>query len=144
MFSQTKRNPKRIFVFTKKQKVKQSSVFVLRRALIEAVHAGSFPTRLPRELASQHQHQVVIALKCISKHLCFISIYFGHLLARCVLTYQKSVKNSLSVILGIKLNISIMMVVNKIKTLYRRWICLCPQREKESWKLPKLQFVLLV
>ena len=38
------------------------------------------------------------ALSCVCEHLCFISIYFVHLLARCVLRYQKSLRE---VILGV-------------------------------------------
>ena len=44
---------------------------------------------LPK-LHSAFQHQATRALNCICEHLCFISIYFVHLLARCVLRYQKS------------------------------------------------------
>lgn len=40
---------------------------------------------LLRELHSSSQHPTSIALNCVSQPLCFISIYFMHSLARCVL-----------------------------------------------------------
>lgn len=39
---------------------------------------------LPCELHSAYQHQVSIALNCVCEHLCFISVYFVHPLARCI------------------------------------------------------------
>lgn len=33
-----------------------------------------------------------MALKCVCEYLCFISIYFVHPLAQCVLRYQKSLR----------------------------------------------------
>ena len=43
---------------------------------------------LPWEPRSASQHQVVIALNCVCEHLCVISIYFVHPLAKCVLRYN--------------------------------------------------------
>lgn len=50
---------------------------------------------LPRETHSASQHSAAIALNCVGKHLCFISIYFVHLLERCVLRYWKSLRSYL-------------------------------------------------
>ena len=41
---------------------------------------------LPQELHSASQHLASIALNCVYEHLGFISIYFVHPLARCVLS----------------------------------------------------------
>ena len=46
-----------------------------------------------QELHSASQHQAARALNCVSNHLCFISIDFAHLLARCVLRYHKSLRS---------------------------------------------------
>ncbi|CAD7672338.1 unnamed protein product [Nyctereutes procyonoides] len=47
---------------------------------------GVWPCQIPSwERQSSAQHQVVGASKCVCEHLCFISIYSGHPLARCVL-----------------------------------------------------------
>ena len=40
---------------------------------------------LPGEPHSASQHQASIALNCVCEHLCSVSIYFMHPLARCVL-----------------------------------------------------------
>ncbi|CAD7671529.1 unnamed protein product [Nyctereutes procyonoides] len=41
------------------------------------------------ELHSASQHQAAIALNCVSEHLCSLSIYFVHLLAKCVLNFHQ-------------------------------------------------------
>lgn len=43
------------------------------------------PTSLPGNYTTQNYHQASIALISIHEHLFFISIYFEHLLARCVI-----------------------------------------------------------
>ncbi|CAD7670387.1 unnamed protein product [Nyctereutes procyonoides] len=53
-------------------------------------YRGSAPGAVRVALASSlpgncTQHQAAIALNCICEHLCFISMYFVHPLARCVL-----------------------------------------------------------
>ena len=53
---------------------------------------------LSPELHSASQYQATKALNCVCEHLCFISIYVVHLLARSVLKYQKSLRK---VILGV-------------------------------------------
>ena len=92
-FLLTKRNWK-IFTFTKKrQKVKESSIQhlfcseLLQRLLKSRVSRALL---LPQGLYSASQHQATRALNCICERLCFISIYFVHLLARHVLRCQKS------------------------------------------------------
>jgi len=52
---------------------------------------------LPQEIHSTSQYPVARALNCVCEHLCFVLIYSVHPLARCVLRYQKSLKE---VILG--------------------------------------------
>ena len=41
---------------------------------------------------SASQHQAAITLNCVCEHLCFISTYFVYLVTRCVLRYQKSLR----------------------------------------------------
>lgn len=52
------------------------------------------------ELHSAAQPQAAVALSRVYEHLCFISIYFMHLLARCVLRYQKSLRGVIFLGLG--------------------------------------------
>lgn len=52
--------------------------------------AGLLPQNYPQPLAAS-----CLALNCGSEHLCFISIYRGHLLATCVLRHQKSLRGIL-------------------------------------------------
>ncbi|CAD7693952.1 unnamed protein product [Nyctereutes procyonoides] len=53
------------------------------------------PQRLPRELHSASQPQTARALNCVCEHLCLISIYFVHPLAKCILRIQAQVTWSL-------------------------------------------------
>lgn len=54
-----------------------------RRSVHPSSKSG--PAKLPPcELHSAYQHQVSIALNCVCEHLCFISVYFVHPLARCI------------------------------------------------------------
>ena len=48
------------------------------------------PHQASPKLHSASQDPAVIALNCVWEHLCLISIYCVHPLARCVLRYQKS------------------------------------------------------
>lgn len=77
----------------KGEKQKWPSVFILHGALIEAACTPSSDRcttkRLPGELYSD---QVAIASNCVCEYLCFISVYFVHLLARYVIRYQKSLE----------------------------------------------------
>lgn len=60
-------------------------------AIIEAActpsSASAATLRLPREPRPASLHQAAIALTCVCEDLYFISIYFVHLLARCVLRW---------------------------------------------------------
>lgn len=59
------------------------------RALCTGAVRVAPPSSFPRNCA---QPWAAIALNCVCERLCFISIYFVHLLARGVLRYQKSLK----------------------------------------------------
>ena len=78
----------------------ENSSFVLQQAIIEAACTQSFESGtaklLPRELRSASQHQATIALDCVHEHLCFISVYFVHLLVR----HPRVTISSLYAILG--------------------------------------------
>lgn len=50
---------------------------------------SSFPRKYPEHPS---QHQTSRALNYVWKHLCFVSVYFMRLLARWVLSYQKSLR----------------------------------------------------
>ena len=81
---------KKIFAFIKMcEKQKQHSAIVLQWAVIEAACTlnGKSGTAklLPQEIHSASWHQAAVALNCVFKHLCFISIYFVYSLARYVL-----------------------------------------------------------
>ncbi|XP_042099629.1 endoplasmic reticulum junction formation protein lunapark isoform X4 [Ovis aries] len=64
------------------------------RAVVEAaciLSSKSGTTKLlPWELHSASHHQAAIALNFVCEHLCFVSIYFVHPLARCVLRSSSS------------------------------------------------------
>lgn len=98
LFLRTKRQPKRFLLAWKRgEKQNQCSVSVWQGALWQAVHTPrsgeSSPTKLlPWDLHSAHQHQAGIALRCVCEHLCFISIYSTHPLARWVLRHQKNLR----------------------------------------------------
>ena len=57
-------------------------------AITETEHTllrgGAWPQALPQGLHSVSQHHTTLVLNCVCEHLCSISIYFVHLLARCV------------------------------------------------------------
>lgn len=90
------RNPQRICTFLGKKETSENSAQCLFSCepLTEAAGTGSGesgPARLlPRTPHSAAQHQTARALNCVREHLCFISTYFVHPLARRVLGYQKS------------------------------------------------------
>lgn len=101
-------------VFTNQKKFKEDFRFHKERHKVQTVVSmcaagsgyggGRHPTRPVRpcwaasqRLHSASQHQATRALSCIHEHLCFILIYFVHLLERCSLRYQKSLRE---VILG--------------------------------------------
>lgn len=56
------------------------------------------PTPTPHSASPASSHQAPVALHCVCAHLCYISVYFVHPLARRILGYQKSLRE---VILGI-------------------------------------------
>ena len=76
-------------LFRKKAKNKNSVQRLFSSYFGEAVHeqgSGSGVTKLlSQELHSASWHTAAIALSSVCEHLCFISIYFVHLLTRCVL-----------------------------------------------------------
>ncbi|CAD7676197.1 unnamed protein product [Nyctereutes procyonoides] len=54
--------------------------------VLHALSSKSGPAKLlPQEQDPASQHQAAGALNCVREHLCFISIYFVHLLAGCFL-----------------------------------------------------------
>lgn len=91
LFLLTKRNMKRIYTYTKKDKKREQHLAcVLQQCSFETVcspSSKSGPTKiLPLKLCSAFQHQAAaIALNYVCEHLCFASSYFVHLFARCVL-----------------------------------------------------------
>lgn len=111
-----------------------------------ATRSESGPTQLlPRE---PHSASSPIALNCICEHLCCILIYVVHLLARCVLKYQRAHKGTvLSVIMDIIKHFNPGDQNNDV-CVY--WICFRPPfilftwERNKSWKLLKLFLVLVV
>lgn len=84
-----------LLYFYEKAKIENTiQGFVLHMLLIGSAHTQSGTTKLLSQnyLRLSSQFQAVIALKYVCELLCFISIYFMHLLAGCVLSYQKSPK----------------------------------------------------
>lgn len=98
------RNPTSIFTFTKKEGVETKIAFSagFEASVVEAAHVPSSESRaaklLPQEPHSASRHQAGRALNCVFEYLGFTSISFVHLLARCVVRYQKSLRE---VILGV-------------------------------------------
>ena len=81
LFSQTKRNPKRIFTFKGKKRARRenslqyslcSKPLQLKEAASRASSESSIPQLLLQELNSASQHQADISLNHIGEHLCFI------------------------------------------------------------------------
>lgn len=98
------------FLLLRKKAKSERVQLVLHWAVTEAVctpAARSGPTKfLPQEPHSASQHQATRALNCFFEHLCFIVTSFVLLLARCVLRYQKRLRELCkSVTLSIKLDI---------------------------------------
>lgn len=78
------------------------------RYIVAHIRIGwSSPTALSGELRSASCHQAATALNCGCEHLCFILIYFVYLLERCVLRYQKSLREVIFCGLGMLKNFSI-------------------------------------
>lgn len=98
-FSLTKRNPKRIFAFRKKdEKQKQHLAFVLQRAVTEAVHPEQWarPHQAPSpETTLRISPSAARASTCGCEHLAFICIDFVRLLARWALRYHKSLEEGI-------------------------------------------------
>lgn len=93
----TEKNPKRIFTFMKKgKKGKWCSTFASHSTITEATCTQSSMNGtaklLPKELHWASKHQASRALNYVCNHLCSVSVYFVHLLARWVLRYQKSLR----------------------------------------------------
>lgn len=96
LFSLNKRNPNRIFtIITKGKKQNQQLVFILKQLSLRRWHPEQ--QERPRQAAAQEFHsasqpQATITLNCVYEHLCFISTYFVHLLAkrtlRSILAYE--------------------------------------------------------
>lgn len=81
------RNPKSIFTSTEtRRKAGIAFDVCFAGGFIKAVHTSSTQSGtsklLPREPHSASQHQAAIALNSVFEHLCFILIYFVHLLSR--------------------------------------------------------------
>ena len=71
------------------KKVKSESSVCFAAALIETAHTLNWKTGTTKlllwKLCPASCRQAAIPLNCVCEHLCFISIYFVHPLARCVL-----------------------------------------------------------
>jgi len=101
VFANQKKSKEDVCFMKKSKKQKSCSVLVYSETLRSQHTPDSTcgaAQLLPRELHSASQGQATIVLNCVCEHLCFISIYFVRPLARCVLMYQKSLKE---VILGV-------------------------------------------
>lgn len=100
IFTNWKRSRKNLCFYEKRRKAKRA--FGVRFAASPyrgSVHPSSEsgPSKLlPQELYSASQYQAIRALKCVCEHLCFISIYCVHPLARCVLMYQKCLREQVN------------------------------------------------
>lgn len=100
---------------SKKRKRKQPPVLVLQRSIIEAAHPeqpepphrASSPGATLSFSASSHRSS-----ELCREHLCFLTIYFGHLLARCVLRSQKSITEVIFLGLGMLKNFAYKSTVN--------------------------------
>lgn len=82
------RSSKEIQRFSLLQKKRQKGKIVVSGRLAGgfAASTGSSERGTARLLLRNYiQHQSAVALSCVCEHLCFISIYFVHLLARCAL-----------------------------------------------------------
>lgn len=93
----TKRNLKRIFTFTKKGGSEtsfrgwfSSEPFIMEAARALGSECGPPSSRPGTD--SRHLGIKLPELRTVSEHLCFISIYFVYLLARCVPQYQGSLR----------------------------------------------------
>lgn len=108
------KRPASVPVFTNQNKLEKDFRFYYKRRKVKIVlgvdFAGScyrgstFPTvevtkpsSFPQELQTAAQHQAAIVLNCVYEHLCFLSVYFVHLLARCNLRYWKRQRSCKSV-----------------------------------------------
>ena len=90
----TERNPKGIFVFTKKgKKWKENSGLVLQRAVTRQ-HAPLAPQPPSLGTTPNISASSCTALNCVCDHLCFLSTYSVHPLARCVPKISERPKRS--------------------------------------------------
>lgn len=110
----TERNARRTFAFMKKSESKNIA-FCICFAVIHCTgtthpSSKSGPAKLlPLKLHSACQHRTTIALKGVCEHVCFVSMYFVHPLARCFLRDQKSLRE---VIFGGSENAPIIFLIN--------------------------------
>ena len=86
-FSLSKRNLKRIFIFTKNKKIKRQKLkLAFSICFAESSYTGSaHPAQsAPYQLfpGNHSQHQAIVALNCVCEHLFFILVYFVYLLTR--------------------------------------------------------------
>ena len=96
LFCLSEWNLKRIFAFVKRQKAE----IALRICFAVSLYGDSVRSEQlvvpPSSFPGNHtQHQADRALNCVSERLCFISVYFVHPLARCVLKHHKSLRGVL-------------------------------------------------
>lgn len=86
---------------------KKRSAFVLQQAIIEATYTHSSESGLAKLLPGSYtQCQIAEALNNVCEHLYVILIYFVQLLARCVLSYQKRLRELVRVLtLNVKLDV---------------------------------------
>lgn len=96
VFTNSKESKK---IFTLWGKIKKHSAFVLQQAIIEAPYTHSSESGLAKLLPGFYTwHQITEALNYVCKHLYVILIYCVHLLARCVLSYQKRLRELVRVL----------------------------------------------
>lgn len=93
LFSLTEGKPKSIFTFREKVKSRNSVQHLCCSELLQRRRAAEWQHQAPSpEPHSAPQPRATRASNCVCEHLCFVSIYFWYLLARCVLWYQKSLR----------------------------------------------------
>lgn len=108
LFLLTERNTQGIFASTNKGE--NSTVFSIcfcRTGPEAACNRGhhEWPHQAPSQgITLRISASAATALKCVREHQCLISIYFVHQLARCILRYQKSLRDRTGITLSVKLD----------------------------------------
>ena len=84
-------------VFTNRKKSEKDFLFYEKSVyFLGSYLPGTFEKQewhhQPSSPRNYTKHQATIALNCVCEHLCFISTYFVHLLASCILSHQKRLR----------------------------------------------------